>query len=162
MLFPVKPWAIAILARRTYIRSVVWSKMQVFCLTRFESSLVGSVHTDSLRMSPFPVTKAVYLPLSLQDLLVHLTFLISSNHNQFMGICIFFCMPWRFKSTCRFVGKCLWQTIFKKCMRLCVGCTAFAYVCVQILRVKRLLSTFVYSFCVLSGFCVHLCKAFAC
>ena len=32
--------------------------------------------------------------------------------------------------------------VFAQCLHLCVGCMAFAHVCVRILRVKRLVHTY--------------------
>ena len=51
---------------------------------------------------------------------------------------------------------------FAECMRLCVGCTAFAFVYVyDFAQSKRLLRTYtalrtLYGFCELSGFCVRI------
>ena len=52
VLLPVKRWEIASLAQRTSKRFFGWSRMRILCLTRVESSLVGSVRTESLCMPP--------------------------------------------------------------------------------------------------------------
>ena len=44
---------------------------------------------------------------------------------------------------------------FAQCMRLCVGCTAFSYVCVRLCAMYAALRR-------LYGFCVRFCTAFAC
>ena len=105
VLFPGNPWSIKSFARRTSIRFFGWSKMRIFCLTQVESSLVGSVWTDSLRMLPSSSDKGSSFTITSSRLIVTFTFLDFVQSQSICGVCLICCVSWRFKSTCWFVGK---------------------------------------------------------
>ena len=73
--FPVKPWEIASLSQRTSKRFWGWSRMRILCLTRVQSSLVWSIWTKSLRMSPFSSDTCRSLTIKSSILMVTVKFL---------------------------------------------------------------------------------------
>ena len=92
MLFPVKPWSIASLARRTFKRFFGWSKMRFFCSTRVKSSLVGSVRTESLRMSPSSSDRGSSFTINSSRLMGAFIFLYFVPPRSFLGD---FSFSWR-------------------------------------------------------------------
>ena len=153
MLFPV-PWLIASLARQTYIRVFGWSKMRIFCLTWVESSLVGSVRTEISRMSPSYSDGGCSFTIKSLILIGEFNFLAFVQLWSTCGDLYFFLPSMMIKIyllTCRKRSVVNW---LHNCMQLCVGCTAFAQVCVRLCAMYEALRR-------LYGFCVRLCTDFA-
>ena len=169
MLFPVKPWAIARLARRPSKSFLDDLKCGCFDLRESNPHRLDPCALTVCAFRYPPVTEAVPLPLSFPDLWVHLTFLLSSNHDQFVGT-FFLLRAMTIYSTSWFVGNV--YRLFAKmyaALRMFYGffvrlCMAFAYqyglfvhLCTAFAHVVWLLQMYTaYILRKLCGFCVHI------
>ena len=129
-----------------------------FCLTRVESSLVGSVRTESLRMLPSSSDRGSSSIINSSRLMGAFTFLDFVQPRSFSGD---FSFSWRdmtlYSASC--FGGNVYRLLVKFYIRLCVCLRilrTFVYgFCVRI----RLLHTFLRLLCTLCGFCAR-CATF--
>ena len=145
MLFSVKPWKIASLARRTSKRFSRWSRMRIFVWRESNPHWLDPLEPKICVCHHRPVTQAVLSPLSLLDLWVRFPFCLWYNHDQFVGGVIFHGMAWRLTLLLSEGNVCLCND----------GCGfayirhGFAYIHGFFVRWKRILRT-------LCRFCVRI------
>ena len=134
MLLPVKHWAITSLARRNSKSFFGWSKMRIFRLTQVEYSLVGSMWTGSLRMSPSSSDRGSLFNIKYSRLMGAFNFLALDQPWSFRGDFPFLLRAMTLYSTSWFLGNVCrlfaqmyadLRMFYGFCVRLC---TAFAYV----------------------------------
>ena len=123
---------------------------------RVESSLVRSVSTDNLQMSPYSSDDGSYFTIKPSRLIGEFTFL-AFVQSQLNRVDLSFLL-------CDMALKKLLVDLFEmyvavwvpNCMRICIGCMAFAHVCAHLCMTLRNVSGFayVYCFCALSGLCI--------
>ena len=144
--------------------------MRIFCLTRVESSLVGSVHTDSSRMSPSSSDRGSYFTIRSSRFMVASTFLAFVQPRYFCGDFSFPLRAMKLYSTYWLVGNgCRLFAQMYAALRMFYGffvrlCTAFAYVygffislCTAFAHVARLLRTYTaYLLSKFCGFCISI------
>ena len=127
--------------------------MRIFCLMWVESSLVGSVQTESLRMSPLTSDRCIYFTIKSSRIIDSFTFIDFFQPWLFRGD-FSFSWPYMTLYYASFLGGNINKLFAQRWMCICVClqllCTLVYRFCVRI----RLLRTSVYIFC------AH-CKAFA-
>ena len=112
--------------------------------------------TDSSRMSPSSNDEGSSITINSPRLIGAFTFLAFVQSRPIRRNLYFLLRSMTLLIYLLICRKTSAADCLRKCMQFCVGCTAFAYVCVRILRVKRLLRTFVYIFCMLIVLCVRI------
>ena len=142
--------------------------MRIFCLTRVEFSLVGSVQTDSSRMSPYSSDRGSSFTIKYSRLMGAFTFLDFVQPRSICEDFYFLLRAMRIYSTYWFVGNvCRMFSQMYAALRMFCGfcvrlCTYFAYVygsCIRLCKdsahIVRLLRTYTaYLLCKLCVFCV--------
>ena len=126
--------------------------MWIFRLMLVESSLVGSVRTEISRMSLYASDKGSSFTINSLIIIGVFTFIAFVQSRLTRGDLSFLMRPMTLKIyflICRKASVADWLQI---CMRLCVGCTAFAHVCVRLCEMYLALRS-------LYGFCARLCTA---
>ena len=126
--------------------------MRIFRLTRVESSLDGSVRTDSLRISPSSIDEGSYFTITSLRLIGAFTFLAFSQSWLTYGDLYFSLHAMTLKICLLICRKTYVADWLHNCMQLCVGCTDFVHVCVRLFAMYAALLR-------LYGLCVHLCMA---
>ena len=149
MLLPVKPWEILSLARITSRRFFGLSRIRMFCLTWFESSLVGLVWTESLRTPPLSSDTGSYFTIKSSRLMVEVTFLDLFQPRSFRGD---FSFSWCGMTS--YSASCWRKHLFAQCwMRFCV--------CLQLLRTLNTdFAHFVRILCTLDTASAHVVQNF--
>ena len=100
--------------------------MRIFCLTRVESSLDGSMQTVSLCMSMSSIDKGSSFTIKYLGIIGAFTFLAFVQSGLTCGDLYFFLHAMTLEICLLIFRKTSVADWLRNCMRLCVGCTAFA------------------------------------